>query len=220
MKINKQKIEAVIFDMDGVLINSEPFYVQSQKEIFAKLGLNISEEEQQTFQGTATDMMWETLKKKVKIPYTIEALVKMSDSNIIPYFESLKNFPTMPGVENLIHHLFERKIPLALASSSTPDVIVLVLEKTGFKKYFSEVVDSKMAGASKPEPDVFLLAAQKLGVLPENCLVVEDSTNGIKAAKTAGMQVVAFAGPGSEFQNQNNADWIISDFDELKNYLT
>lgn len=215
MKPIPENFDAVIFDMDGVLINSEPFYFDVEKQNFEKLGLNISDEEHQTFQGTATDLMWKTLKAKFKLPHSISELVEMTNSIVTPYFRSLENIAPMPGVETFIQYLSEKGVPLAVASSSYPDVIQLILEKTGLGKYFEVVVDSQLAGASKPAPDIFLLAAKKLGILPENCLVIEDSTNGIKAAKAAGTKVVAFAGPGSELQDQNAADWVIKDFGEL-----
>jgi beta-phosphoglucomutase len=79
------------------------------------------------------------------------------------------------------------------------------------------VVDSQMAGKSKPEPDIFLLAAKRLGVAPGMCIVIEDSTNGIRAAKSAGMFCIAYAGPGSELQDQSQADIIVADFAELFN---
>ena len=215
MKLTLEKFDAVIFDMDGVLINSEPFYMEVEKQNFRKLGLNISNEEHQTFQGTATDLMWKILKSKYEIAYSVDELVEMTNAVVTQYFQSLKVIAPMPGVEKLLQHLFEKGTPLALASSSYPDVIQLILAKTGLKKYFKTIVDSQMAGASKPEPDIFLLAAKKLHIPPEKCLVIEDSTNGIKAAKTAGMKAVAFAGPGSESQDQSEADWIIRDFGDL-----
>ncbi|MCG6190991.1 HAD family hydrolase [Maribellus maritimus] len=215
MKCIPDNFNAVIFDMDGVLVNSEPFYFEVEKQNFEKLGLNITDEEHQTFQGTATDLMWKRLKTKYKLPHSIPELVNMTNSIVTPYFESLENIDPMPGIKELIQLLIKKNIPLAVASSSYPDVIELILKKTRLKEYFGVVVDSQMAGASKPEPDIFLLAAAKLGVLPEKCLVIEDSTNGIKAAQTAGMKVVAFAGPGSEFQDQSEADWVVKDFIEI-----
>jgi len=205
-------IEAVIFDMDGVLVNSEPFYVEVEQINFRQLGLEISEEEHQTYQGTATDRMWELIKKRHGVEQPVNELVEMTNNLVTPYFNSMEKIEAMPGVETLIKKLKEKGIPLALASSSYSDVIEIITQKTGLKKYFDVVVDSQMAGASKPEPEIFLLAAQKLGVQPEKCLVIEDSTNGIKAAKAAGMFCVAFAGPGSELQDQSQADWIVSDF--------
>jgi beta-phosphoglucomutase len=212
---NLPAFEAVIFDMDGVLVNSEPFYVKVEQTNFRQLGLKISEEEHQTYQGTATDRMWQLIKERHGIEHPVEELVEMTNSLVTPYFNSLESMEPMPGVEKLIEKLKEKGILLALASSSYPEVIEIILQKTRLRKYFNVVVDSKMAGASKPEPDIFLLAAKKLCVQPEKCLVIEDSTNGIKAAKAAGMYCIAFAGSGSELQDQSQADCIISDFNLL-----
>ena len=207
--------EAVIFDMDGVLVNSEPFYVEVEQKNFLQLGLDISEEEHQTYQGTATDRMWQLIKEKHGVSQPVEELVEMTNTLVTPYFQSLEKIAPMSGVEKLIRKLKKNKMPLALASSSYPDVIEIILQKTGLKNYFDVVVDSQMAGSSKPEPDIFLLAAKKLKVEPEKCLVIEDSKNGIAAAKAAGMFCVAFAGPGSELQDQSQADLVIADFEEL-----
>lgn len=207
---------AVIFDMDGVLVNSEPFYVEVEQTNFRQLGLTISEEEHQTYQGTATDRMWQLIKERHGIEQPVNKLVEMTNNLVTPYFSSLESMNPMPGVKNLIEKLKEKKIPLALASSSYADVIEIILQKTGLKKYFDVVVSSQMTGASKPEPDIFLLAAKKLKAEPENCLVIEDSKNGIAAAKAAGMFCVAFAGPGSELQDQSQADLIVEDF---RNFL-
>jgi HAD superfamily hydrolase (TIGR01509 family) len=207
--------KAVIFDMDGVLVNSEPFYVEVEQTNFRQLGLEISEKEHQTYQGTATDQMWKIIKERHSLKQPVDELVEMTNSLVTPYFNSLEEMEPMPGVEQLIKKLKEKGFPLALASSSTPDVIDIILKKTGLRKYFDVVVNSQLAGASKPEPDIFMLAAKKLAVHPKKCLVIEDSTNGIKAAKSAGMFCIAFAGPGSELQDQSQADLIVTDFGEL-----
>lgn len=209
------KFEAVIFDMDGVLVNSEPFYVKVEQQNFRKLGLNVTREEHITYQGTATDLMWEKVIQKHGLSKTVEELVEMTNSMVTPYFESLETIEPMPGVKDLIEYLHKNNYQLALASSSYPDVIEIILQKTNLKKYFNAVVDSQMAGASKPEPDIFLLTAKKLKIAPEKCVVIEDSANGIKAAKSAGMFCIAFAGPGTEFQDQSYADLIIDDFRKL-----
>lgn len=214
-KFDIAEFKAVIFDMDGVLVNSEPFYVEVEQKNFKKLGLNISQEEHTTYQGTATDLMWEKVIDKHGLSHSVEELVEMTNSMVTPYFRSLETIEPMPGVQDLILNLYKRKIPMGLASSSFPDVIEIILQKTGLKKYFSAVIDSQMAGSSKPEPDIFLLTAEKLEVEPKKCVVIEDSKNGIKAAKQAGMFCIAFAGPGSELQDQSEADLIIEKFDEI-----
>jgi len=216
LKVKGQNFKAVIFDMDGVLVNSEPFYVKVEQTNFRQLGLEISEEEHQTYQGTATDQMWQLIKERYGVSQPVEELVEMTNTLVTPYFQSLGKIEPMPGVEQLIKKLKRKGVPLALASSSYPDVIDIILQKTGMRKYFDVVVDSQMAGASKPEPDIFLLAAKKLGVPPEKCLVIEDSANGIKAANSAGMFCIAFAGPGSELQDQSRADMIVADFGDVR----
>lgn len=208
-------IKAVIFDMDGVLVDSEPFYTEVEKQNFLMAGLKISHEEHLTFQGTATDRMWTILKKKYNLTQSVEELVEMTNAMVTPWFASLDEIHPMPGVKEVVTELANMEIPLAVASSSYPDVIRMILEKTGLAQYFPVVVDSRMAGSSKPDPDIFLLAAKKLNVNPSECLVIEDSANGIRAAKAAGMTCIAYAGPGPVHQDQSMADLIIKNFNEI-----
>ncbi|HZH73268.1 MAG TPA: HAD family phosphatase [Mariniphaga sp.] len=219
-KINKNEFslnsfDAVIFDMDGVLVNSEPHYIQLEQNRFNELGLTILEDEHKTYQGTATDRMWQIIKEKHGVEASVEELVNRTNAKVSAYFTALESIEVMTGVEQFIKKLKEKNISIALASSSHAELIEIILEKSHLQMYFDVVVDSRMAGASKPEPDIFLLAAKKLDVTPKRCVVIEDSTNGIKAAKTANMYCIAYAGPGSELQDQSQADLIISDFREL-----
>ncbi len=206
---------AVIFDMDGVLINSETFYSEMEQVHFKMLGLNIPHEEHVTYQGTATDEMWRTIKEKHGVPHSLEELVEMTGSLTIPTFQEMEEIPLMPKIKDLLEVLKGKNIPLALASSSYPEVIDIVLDKSGLRKYFPITVNSKMVGKSKPAPDIFLLAAKLLGVDPGECIVIEDSTNGIRAARDAGMYCIAYNGPGAEFQDQSQAQQIITDYGEI-----
>jgi len=206
---------AVIFDMDGVLINSETFYSEMEQVHFKMLGLNIPHEEHVTYQGTATDEMWRTIKEKHGVPHSLEELVEMTGSLTIPTFQEMEEIPLMPKIKDLLEVLKDKNIPLALASSSYPEVIDIVLDKSGLRKYFPITVNSKMVGKSKPAPDIFLLAAKLLGVNPGECIVIEDSTNGIRAARDAGMYCIAYNGPGAEFQDQSQAQQIITDYGEI-----
>ena len=206
---------AVIFDMDGVLINSETFYSEMEQVHFKMLGLNIPHEEHVTYQGTATDEMWRTIKEKHGVPHSLEELVEMTGSLTIPAFQEMEEIPLMPKIKDLLELLKGKNIPLALASSSYPEVIDIVLDKSGLRKYFPVTVNSKMVGKSKPAPDIFLLAAKLLGVDPGECIVIEDSTNGIRAARDAGMYCIAYNGSGAEFQDQSQAQQIITDYGEI-----
>ena len=210
------KPQAVIFDMDGVLVDSEPFHVQNEKLMFRKLGLDISDEEHARYMGTATDVMWEQIIRERKLPLDVAETTLQTIQQEIPYFQSLEKIEPMPGLVNLLEKLRKSGIPMAVASSSDKAIIDIILEKSGLRKYFSHAVSSSEIGKSKPEPDVFLHAAKLLRVPPEMCLVFEDSKNGIKAARAAGMYCIAYSGGNSGHQDQTLADRRIADFNELE----
>jgi beta-phosphoglucomutase len=209
------KVKAVIFDMDGVLIDSEPFHVQNEKLMFRKLGLDISDEEHARYMGTATDVMWEQIIRERNLSLDVAETTAQTIQQEIPYFQSLEKIDPMPGLVNLLEKLQKSGIPMAVASSSDKTIIDIILEKSGLGKYFNYAVSSSKVGKSKPEPDVFLHAAKLLGVKPEECVVFEDSKNGIKAAKTAGMFCIAYSGANSGEQDQSNADLHIGSYSDL-----
>lgn len=208
-------IKAIIFDMDGVLVDSEPFHIEIEKRQFRQNEIFVSGEEHQRYLGVASDVMWKEIAQNHNLNLPVEKLIEQNKLESIRFFSELDGIPVMPGLIELLEKLQQKNYPKAVASSSFPEIIDLILDKTGLNKYFDVVVSSREAGKSKPEPDVFLLAARKLGVPPENCLVVEDSFNGIQAAHAAGMPCVAFQGPGANSDSQKQADALISDFGEL-----
>jgi len=213
-----KRVKAVIFDMDGVLVDSEPFHVQTEKRMFRKMNLDISDEEHAGYMGTATDVMWKQIIGKRNLPIDIPEITELTIKEGLPYFYSLEKIDPMPGLIDLLEKLKSKNIPMAVASSSDPETIRIILEKSGLRKYFLQAVSSSEVGKSKPEPDVFLHAAKILGVLPENCVVFEDSKNGIKAAKAAGMYCIAYCGANSGEQNKILADMQIGQYDEMKSF--
>ena len=212
-------IKAIIFDMDGVLVDSEPFNIEIEKRQFELNHLSISEEEHHQYMGVATDVMWREIAKRQSLSLPVETLIEQNKTESIHYFTELKEIPVMPGLVDLLEKLTLKNFPIAVASSSFPEIIELILQRTGLRKHFQVVVSSQEAGKSKPEPDVFLLAAKQLGINPQDCMVIEDSANGIKAAKAAGMRCIAFEGPGANPANQKQADAAIKSFDQLYNML-
>lgn len=208
-------IEAIIFDMDGVLVDSEPHHVAIEKHQFNLNGISISNEEHQKFMGTTSENMWRKIASRYQLERPVEELIEQNQTESLRYFNELPGIPVMPGLVDLLEKLKSKNYPLAVASSSVPEIIELILQKTDLRKYFQVVVSGQEADKSKPEPDVFLLAAQKLGVIPKNCMVVEDSENGIKAALAAGMICVAYQSPGVDPKTQEKADIIVKSFDQL-----
>ena len=209
------KIQAFIFDMDGVLIDSENLYKVIEQNLFDNVGVAIDQDEHVSYQGCSNPVMWSKIRKKHHLHTPLDELVRFTQETVIGYFSSLPEIHPMPGVLKLLDNLKEREIKMALASSSTIEVINIILAKTGLASYFDAVVDSTEAGAGKPDPAIFLLAQKKLGIPKENCVIIEDSANGIKAATAAGIYCIAFNGPGSEHQDQSAANWRISRFSEI-----
>jgi HAD superfamily hydrolase (TIGR01509 family) len=208
-------IQAFIFDMDGVLIDSENLYKVIEKELFQKVGVTIDHEEHVSYQGSSNPVMWGNIKEKHGIPHPIEELVRITEDSVIRYFSSLPEIQPMPGVVDLLNWLKKKEIKLALASSSTIEVIRIILAKTHLESFFDIIADCSEAGAGKPDPAIFLLAQKKLGIPRENCIIIEDSTNGIKAALAAGIYCIAYNGPGSEHQDQSAANWRVDRFSEI-----
>lgn len=209
-------IKAIIFDMDGVLVDSEPLHVTFEKQQFALNNLNISDEEHHRYMGVASDVMWQDISATHTLTKPVDEIIHESRELCIRYFSALPEIPVMPGLIDLLEELSLNNIPMAVASSSLPEVIDLILEKTGLKKYFRVIVSSQEAGKSKPEPDVFLLAAKKLEISPKDCLVIEDSANGINAAHAAGMSCIAYQGPGANPASQKEADAVVKSYAQLK----
>lgn len=208
--------KAIIFDMDGVLVDSEPFHTEIEKRQFSLNKISVTKEEHQKYLGAASDVMWKEIAERHGILISAEELIEQNRVECHRFFDELDEIPVMPGLEELLKKLQKKNYPMAVASSSFPEIIDLILKKTGLLKYFQVVVSAQEAGKSKPEPDVFLLAASKLGIKPEHCLVIEDSPNGIKAARSAGMKCIAYQGPGVKPGSQKEASAIIQSYGQLE----
>ncbi|HZL08964.1 MAG TPA: HAD family phosphatase [Prolixibacteraceae bacterium] len=208
-------IKAIIFDMDGTLVDTEPFNTEIEKRQFSLRQIAISDEEHRQYMGISSEIMWRIIAERHMLIVPGEELIEQNRMESLRYFAELDEIPIMPGLIDLLENLQAKNYPLAVASSSCPEIIDLILKKTGLRDYFQIVVSTQEAGKSKPEPDVFLLAARKLGVKPEHSLVIEDSANGIRAAHAAEMSCVAFQGPGADPQSQKEADAIVGSYAQL-----
>lgn len=207
-------LKAAIFDMDGVIIDSEPIHYQVNQEIYKELGIEIDDQEYNTFIGLSNTDNWTILKEKYNLQDSIEELVARQNNKNIGHLEN-SNQQAIAGIKHLLEELEREDIKIALASSSSYKYIKAVLSKFGISDYFSIKVSGEDMDRGKPHPDIFLETARRLGVDAQDCMVIEDSKNGVKAAKGAGMKCIGFINPNSGNQDLSLADDKVDSIDTL-----
>jgi beta-phosphoglucomutase family hydrolase len=207
-------IDTVIFDMDGVIIDSEPLHMEAEQEIFRAIGITISSEKHATFVGTSSKNMWEMIIRDHALTTPIETLI---EQNKIAYRKRLAVAidAAVPGVTELIRTLHASGFKLAVASSSVPEDIETVLAMFSLRSFFTAVVSGSNVQYSKPHPEIFLKTADLLQSDPADCLVIEDSENGVRAAKSAGMKCIGFRNVNSGNQNLTLADKVVDSIGEI-----
>lgn len=213
-------VEAVIFDMDGVIIDSEPLQMQALIEaVKASSGVELTPHALGWTTGRGNAEVWQRLRELYPIAweqervraYQLEALFKLMDTSPLAV--------PIEGILPLVRALKAKGIPMAVASSSSLSIIDKVLDKLALREYFTLIATGDEVPASKPAPDIFLLAARRLGCKPEACWVIEDSYNGVTAAKAAGMHCIGFHNPHSGKQDISAADHRIEHIAEAMGIL-
>jgi beta-phosphoglucomutase family hydrolase len=207
-------VKAVIFDMDGVIIDSEPFHWEVNKRIFTSLGIDVSEEEYCRYIGVSNTNMWTSIRRGHGLGQSVEELVQMQVNGNIDFMKRERVDP-VEGVIDLIAGLKYAGLLLGIASSSPYRIIEMVLEKFNLRGFFDGMVSGEDFKNGKPAPDIFLAAAEMLKVSPEQCVVIEDATHGVEAAKAAGMKCIGFKNTHSPGQRLEKADMIVDDFKSI-----
>ena len=208
-------IQTVIFDLDGVIIDSEPIHFSVESELFREYDADISHEKHMSFVGNSSKNMWAEVKKLAKIKYSVDELVRLNEEKYLQYLNKIKDIEPIPGAKELINEIYNNKLNLVIASSSSRNIINTVIHKFSLTKYFSIVISGAELKKSKPDPEIFNVASKLSKTDPKECLVIEDSGNGIKAAKLAGMKCIAFKNPNSGKQDLSLADLVIDDFKDF-----
>ena len=182
--------KAVLFDFDGVIVLSEQLHMKTFFEILAPHNVNVSEERwYREFAGIGSRRIFLAMMKEYGIDADVEELVEKRRALFIDYAKngSLKE---MPGLRGFLVYLRKKGIKIAIVSGGHRSYIEVLLGMLGLEGFFDIIVTADDIKARKPDPGPFLYAAEKLGIRPEDCLVVEDSYSGCKAAKRAGMKLV------------------------------
>jgi HAD superfamily hydrolase (TIGR01509 family) len=185
-------IEAVVFDLDGVLIDSEPVWEQVRRQVVASRGGHWAPDAQKRLMGMSTGEWARYLAGDLGVdlpPETVAALV--IDQMKARYASQV---PFMPGAADAVRRLAARW-PLGLASSSPPDLIGAVLDAAGLRDCFAVTMSTEQVAHGKPAPDIYLAVTSRLGRPPERCAAVEDSANGLRSAAAAGLRVIAVPHP-------------------------
>ena len=208
-------IQTVIFDMDGVIVDTEPVHRYAYFKQFNELNINVTEEMYTSFTGFSTRNTFQKLKEIFVIEHEVEDLIQRKRNIFNDAFDSKADLELLEGVERLIKELHQNGMQLILASSASKVTIERVFSRFKLHDYFTHVVSGEDFPKSKPDPAIFEHAAS-LSIAPkESCIVIEDSTNGIKAAKAAGIFCVGYNSIHSEAQDLSEADVVINHFDEL-----
>ena len=208
-------LKAIIFDMDGVLVDSEPVHMKAFEVLIKSLGKKFDKNYYYQFIGSTTDHMWDKVIEDNKLSFDKSQLMEMSDRFVAQILGDA-GYPVMSGAADLIKRLKTDNIKLAIASSSGIDRIDNTLKKMGVFDEFDARVSGIDVKNPKPAPDTFLAAAEKLNVDPSECLVIEDSLNGIKAAKNACMVCVMFENDnGMPHLDSSLADYVITGYEDL-----
>jgi HAD superfamily hydrolase (TIGR01509 family) len=207
--------QTVIFDMDGVIVDTEPVHSYAYFQHFAELNIDVSKDMFTSFMGNSTRNTFQKLKELFPIEGEVEELIQRKRTLFNDAFDNKEDLYLIEGVEKLIQDLHQNGMQLILASSAAKVTIDRVFKRFNLHQYFTHIVSGEDFPNSKPHPAIFEHAAS-LSIAPkENCIVIEDSTNGIRAAKAAGIFCVGYNSENSKLQDLSLADVVVEHLDEL-----
>ncbi len=209
-------MEAVIFDLDGVLVDSEPRHERAFREVFQELGYSETHGmDFPAYYGRSDRVLWLDFVAKHQPAQTVEELAALKQRRFLDMME--RDQPVFDGVEALVDKL-ARRYKLAVASGSYHPIIDAALALRNLRRYFSVTVSAQDVPYGKPAPDIFLRAAALLAVRPEGCCVIEDSSAGVEAALAAGMRVIGITNslPREKLQR---ATHVVSSYQEIERLL-
>ena len=217
----RKKIEdmlrTVIFDMDGVIVDTEPVHRYAYYSHFDELGIEVTEDVYTSFTGLSTKNTYQKIKELFPVEQEVSDLVLRKRALFNASFDTKPDLELIEGVRNLIVSLHQCDIELILGSSASKSTIHRVFNRFELFPYFTHIVSGEDFPKSKPDPAIFIQAASLAKVNDKaHCLVIEDSTNGIKAANAAGIKVLGYKSQNSKQQDYSTADFVVESFLDLQ----
>ena len=215
IKLDLKNIKAIIFDFDGIIVDSEPVQMRAFRETLKPYGIEISNEEFFKMIGIRTVENFKEIKEKYNLNETIESLVEKKNENYLRLL--LENLKPRECIPEVVKYLYSRGYLLGVGSGSRKEDVVIPLEKLGLNKFFKVIITGDDAVYGKPSPEIFLKVARNLNVKPQECAVIEDSENGVLAALNAGMIAVAVPTEFTRTHNLSRAHILLKSICEIKN---
>jgi beta-phosphoglucomutase len=209
-----EESKAVIFDMDGVLIDSFRSHFESWRRVAAEFGRNYTEAQFVAgFGRTSREVIAEQWEGEPLSP----DLIRQVDERKEAVFRELigHDFPAMDGAVELVASLAKAGFRVAVGSSGPPDNVRLAIDRLGIREFLTAIITGSDVKCGKPDPQVFVLASERMGVAPGRCVVVEDAPVGIEAAKRGGMQVIGLASTGRTIAQLADANLVVKSLKEL-----
>lgn len=202
-------IKAVIFDMDGVLIDSEPLHFDAIEAVLKKHGIEIKEDYLNKYVGDTNERAWAEMTKEFGLKESIDFYIAQQLESTIECLWR-DDYKPIDGVIELLQELREAGYPIGVASSSPPVIIENILDRIGITGYIDKWVSGNEVQESKPAPYIYLRAAEMMGFEPGECVAIEDSYYGVTAAKSAGLKCIGHKAPEAIEQDLSGADVIVS----------
>lgn len=205
-----------IFDMDGVIIDSEPIHKRVEKEIAAEYGVHLDNNRLLMYTGMRPADMWSVIIDEENMDVNLEELLSHVEMRMVEEIKN-SNLQPMEGIIPLLNYLDENQYKIALASSSPRSLINTVLSKFSIRHYYTCIVSGEVVKNGKPAPDIYFETSRQLNTEPPNCIVLEDSANGIASANAAGMTTIGYQSDLE--QDLNHANLIVHRIDQVPSIL-
>lgn len=204
---------AVIFDMDGVVTDTEPAFFAAVNDVLARYGHAISAEDYAPNIGSSTPATWAAMIERFRIPVALDAIIEEYER---PLMERLRQSrPALPGARELIDRLRAANVPVALCTASYRRWVDAILPAAGLDGLFDVISSADLVSRTKPDPEPYRLAASMLGLSPRHCVAIEDSANGLRSALAAGCCVIQLRATETAAPPMPGVERVIASLDEF-----